>query len=82
MKIWKKARGAKASLARPDFARDFGRFLQQGHTQAALMYTSWDSSLRMHQKAQKTVAHSSYNSTFLSKIALPPKEMLHGQLLN
>jgi hypothetical protein len=26
MKIWKKARGAKASLARPDFARDFGRF--------------------------------------------------------
>jgi hypothetical protein len=26
MKIWKKARGAKASLARPDFVRDFGRF--------------------------------------------------------
>jgi hypothetical protein len=26
MKIWKKARGAKASLTRPDFARDFGRF--------------------------------------------------------
>jgi hypothetical protein len=26
MKIWKKARGAKASPARPDLARDFGRF--------------------------------------------------------
>jgi hypothetical protein len=26
MKIWKKARGAKASLARPDFVRVFGRF--------------------------------------------------------